>query len=331
MPVSVEWYDDLDAVAADAGDTLDRAHQPWLYGRLDWFRLTREHVLPDAKLAILRIRSGEATAWLFLIESAPRRAAPLASWYTLRFAPVLHGDAAAALLPDLYRAAARRFDVLELRPLDAPTMPEGWRSFARRTSSNWTLETNGRNFATYWAERPARTRNTVLRRMKSHPVSIEIHRDFDPAAWADYEAVYAESWKPQEGSPAFLRALAAQEAAAGTLRLGIARGTGGRAVAAQFWLIERGIATIHKLAHRESAKSGSPGSLLSHAMFRAAIDGDQVARIDFGLGDEPYKVEWVDTPHPVWRVDAYRPASWRGAIGVAREVAGRLARPVRRG
>jgi CelD/BcsL family acetyltransferase involved in cellulose biosynthesis len=330
MAVSVEWYDDLDAVAADAGGTLDRANQPWLYDRLDWFRLTRTHIVPDAKLAVLRVRDGEATAWLFLIETAPRRAAPLSSWYTLRFAPVANGVAPSELLGPLFRAAAERFDVIALHPFDAPLVPEGWRTFAQPTSTNWTLDLAGRDFATYWSDRPAKMRNTVARRMKSHSVDIAIHRAYDQALWADYESVYAESWKPEEGSPAFLRALAQQEAAAGTLRLGIARDEAGRAVAAQFWLVEHGIATIHKLAHRESARAGSPGSLLSHAMFRAAIDDDKVERIDFGLGDEPYKADWVDTPRRMWRVDAYRPASWRGSAGIACEMAGRLARRVRR-
>jgi CelD/BcsL family acetyltransferase involved in cellulose biosynthesis len=330
MAVSVEWYDDLDAVAADAGGTLDRANQPWLYDRLDWFRLTRTHILPDAKLAVLRVRDGEATAWLFLIETAPRRATPLASWYTLRFAPVVNGATSSDLSDPLFQAVARRFDVIVLHPLDAPLCPKGWRNFTQQASVNWTLDLAGRDFATYWAERPARMRNTIARRMKSHPVSIAIHHAYDPALWADYESVYAESWKPEEGSPAFLRALAEQEAAAGTFRLGIARDEGGRAVAAQFWLVEHGIATIHKLAHRESARAGSPGSLLSHAMFRAAIDDDKVERIDFGLGDEPYKADWVDTPRPMWRVDIYRQASWRGTAGIACEVAGRLARWVRR-
>ena len=75
-----------------------------------------------------------------------------------------------------------------------------------------------------------------------------------PAAWADYEAVYAASWKPEEGSPAFLRALAEQEGAAGTLRLGIAR-RGGRPVAAQLWTVESGVATIHKLAYVEDERA----------------------------------------------------------------------------
>ncbi len=96
-------------------------------------------------------------------------------------------------------------------------------------------------------------------------------------AWADYEAVYRASWKPEEGSFPFLRALAEQEGAAGTLRLGVAR-KDGRPVAVQLWLVENGEATIHKLAYAEDAKAMSPGTLLGMAMFRRALDEDRVAR-----------------------------------------------------
>ena len=71
-----------------------------------------------------------------------------------------------------------------------------------------------------------------------------------------YEDVYEKSWKPTEGSPAFLRALAEAEGKAGTLRLGLALASG-KPVAAQFWLVENGEATIHKLAHRESGAQAS--------------------------------------------------------------------------
>jgi hypothetical protein len=330
MTASVEWFDDLDAVAVDAAGALDRAAQPCLYDRIDWFRLTRAHILPDARLAIVRVREDAAAAWLFLIETAPRTAAPLASWYTLRFAPVVAGAADAGLMQALYRAVAARFDRLSLHPLlgrdIAPWREAGWRCFPSAASTNWTLDLAGRDFAAYWAARPAKMRNTVARRARSHPVRIALHHRFDAAAWRDYEDVYAASWKPKEGSPAFLRTLAEQEGAAGTLRLGVAYDREERAVAAQFWLTEGGTATIHKLAHREDAKAGSPGSLLSQALFRQAIDEDKVSRIDFGLGNEPYKADWVDTTNPVERIDAYRPFTVRGLAGMGREIASRLAR-----
>ena len=326
MPVSVEWFDDLDAVAADAAGALDRACQPTLYDRLDWFRLTATHVLPDARPAVLRVRDGRSAAWLFLIATGRRSAAPLASWYTLRFAPILSGPTTAALSPALFSALAARFDTVALHPLAAPVAAAGWRGYADRCSTNWTIDIATPDFDIYWAARPTQLRNTVARRGRSHPLDIRVHRAFDADLWTAYEDIYAASWKPAEGSLALLRALAAQESAAGTLRLGLARRADGMPVAAQYWLVENGIATIHKLAHREDAKAGSPGSLLSHAMFRAAIVDDRVRRIDFGLGDEPYKADWVDTPNPIWRTDLYRPASVRGLAGIARATASRLAR-----
>ena len=330
MAALVEWFDDLDAVAADAAGALDRTEQPCLFNRLDWFRLIRAHILPNATLAILRVKRGGASAWLFLVDAGQTSAVPLASWYSLRFGPIFSGGHDGALADALYRAVAQRFDRVALHPLEADATPQlraaGLSPFASRTSVNWTSDLRGQGFETYWANRPARLRNTVARRARSHPVDIAIHRQFDASAWADYKEVYRSSWKPMEGSFAFLRALAEQEGAAGTLRLGIARDAAGRAVAAQFWLVENGVATIHKLAHRENARAGSPGSLLSHALFRTAIEEDRVRRLDFGLGDEPYKADWMDTPHPVYRIDAYRAASLRGMVGIGREVASRLAR-----
>jgi len=334
MTVSVEWLDDWERIAARAGDALDRAHQPRLFDRLGWYRLMGAHLYPGIPPSILHATDGQAGGWLFLIDDGARRASALTLWYGLAWRPVV---AAASLLDPLLRAAAQRYDRLALHPLDARDTAgiaeglrqAGWQVFTDRISTNWTIDVPGKSFADYWQERPGQLRNTAARRMRRHPLDITLHRAFDEAAWRDYEAIYAESWKPAEGSMPFLRALAEQEGAAGTLRLGIARDGHGRAIAAQFWLVENGIATIHKLAHREGAREISPGTILSHAMFRAAIDTDRVDRIDFGLGDEPYKAEWTDTPNPVYRIDAYRPDSLRGLAGIGRERAARLVRRVR--
>src|SRR3546814_14390569 len=106
--------------------------------------------------------------------------------------------------------------------------------------------------------------------MAKFPVDLEIHDRFSPAIWKDYEAVYENSWKPEEGRLSFLRAIAEQEGEAGHLRMGIARSVG-LAVAAQLWTVENGVALIHKLAHREDAGAVSTGTLPSHAKFRPVI------------------------------------------------------------
>ncbi len=61
-------------------------------------------------------------------------------------------------------------------------------------------------------------------------------------------------------------------------------------------------------------------------MFRAAIADDRVHRIDFGLGDEPYKADWVDTPTPSGGPTSTAPQRCADSPGIARETASRLAR-----
>src|SRR3546814_5740787 len=107
--------------------------------------------------------------------------------------------------------------------------------------------------------------------MPKFPVDLEIHDRFSTAIWKDYEAVYENSWKPEEGSLSFLRAIAEHEGEAGHLRMGIAR-SDVLPVAAQLWTVEIGVEIIHKLAHREDAGAGSPGTLLSHAQIGRAPD-----------------------------------------------------------
>ena len=148
-------------------------------------------------------------------------------------------------------------------------------------------------------------------------VSLRIAERFDPADWAAYEAVYARSWKPAEGSPAFLRRFAEAEGAAGTLRLGIAE-IDGKPVAAQLWTIEAGVAYIHKLAHDDAARAHSPGTLLSHALFAHAIDRDKVATVDFGTGDDAYKRDWMEIARPMVRLDMHWPRSPRAWPHLAR-------------
>ena len=328
LPVGVELFDDWEAVARDAAGALDR--RPSLFERLTWYRLLADHCPPPGRLLAARAGNGDHAAWLFLARDG-RRARPYANWYSLRFG--LIGDLRRG--PDI-AAALRRLGLasVELAPVEDPAAPAqafrdaGWLVFAQPAAISWQAHTGGADFAAYWAKRPSRLRSSAERKAKSAGLDIELHRAFDPAAWADYEEVYRSSWKPAEGSPQFLRALAEVEGAAGRLRLGIARREG-RPLAAQLWLVEGGTATIHKLAYREDAKALSPGTVLSMAMFRAAIDGDRVERIDYGLGDEGYKADWMDERRLLWRVAAFEPRSLAGLAGAARAAASSLVRRLR--
>jgi hypothetical protein len=327
VSVEVELFEDVAQAERDAAGALDREARPSLFDRLAWYRLLAEHCPLPGKPIVARAGHMRQRAWMFLAV-ADRKASAWANWYSLRWRPV--GD------PELYRHILAAFrdglvPAIELAPLEETAalaeacLESGWTPFVEPATANWRAETAGMDFAAYWARRPARLRNTAARKARSAGLETVVLDRFDAAAWADYEAVYRASWKPEEGSPAFLRALAEQEGAAGALRLGIAR-KDGKPVAAQLWLVENGEATIHKLAYREEAKALSPGTVLSMAMFRHVLDRDRVERIDYGTGDEPYKADWMDEKRTLWRLTAYNRRTLRGLAGAARQAASSLVR-----
>jgi len=331
LPVDVKLFEDLGAVEADAAGALDRPAQPLLFNRVSWYRRVAEHCPPPGKLLVARADG----TWLFLaVERGHARS--LACWYSLR-ADMAIFQPDQSTVRDCSEAIARKVREIgvarvSLYPLAldgdevaAEFRQAGWIVRAEPAGVSWQVSTYGQDFAAYWARRPSKLRNTAARKAKAAGLEIAIHRRFDPAAWADYETVYAASWKGEEGSPAFLRAMAEEEGAAGTLRLGIAK-KDGTPIAAQLWTVENGTAWIHKLAYDEAAKPLSPGTILSMEMFRAAIDEDRVARIDYGTGDDGYKRDWMEIRAPLWRIEAYNPRTLAGLIGAARAWASALVR-----
>lgn len=290
------------------------------FDRLDWWLGLAQDCAMAPLLAVAR--DGEAMAALPLARGDGGLVG-LANWYTFRLRPLVSAGAdGPRLLRDIARGLRQRTGRVILSHLpdeggEAAMLAEafrraGWFVVMGVCDTNHVLDVGGRSFADYLAARPGPLRTTLKRKAKK--VVCTVHRDWSDAVWADYRAVYEGSWKGEEGSMAFLERFARAEAAAGRLRLGLARADG-RAVAAQLWSVEGGTAFIHKLAYVEEARPLSPGTSLSAALFEAVIDGDRVARVDFGTGDDPYKRDWMERARPRWRMaamDPRRPAQWPG-------------------
>lgn len=314
----------------EGGDAGQNAGQADLFDRLSWFRNLHRFCAPRSLPLIVRSRAEHTDMWLFLVYQSRTHLKSLTNWYSFHFRPVFTGDLSNETRMALVKGAAKRlrkkFSRITLTAvpqkdgtlglLESGFGKAGWLVISEPVDSNHYLHLDGRDFDTYWATRPGALRSTVERKAKKGPVDIVIHDRFDADAWADYERVYAQSWKPSEGNPAFLQDLAQREGASGALRLGIAK-RDGQAVAAQFWTVENGIANIHKLAHVRDDDNLSPGTLLSQAMFRHVIDTDKVGVIDFGTGDDAYKRDWMENNDRLYQVDLFnlsKPQSWLPAI-----------------
>ena len=348
MWVKGEILHSLNAAHGGVSDALTRAGQPRLFDRLTWFKLLWLHNPIGARPLIARSWAQGARCWLFLAEQGKGDAISLANYYSLAFRPVWTGGDDGVARNALLVALARRLRhgsvglaTINMTPvptrdgsdelLEHAFVAAGWHVYSETATYNWVLRLQGRDFKTYWAERPGEVRNTLNRKLKKSAVKTEIHTRIDDALWAEYEEIYADSWKPEEGSLAFLRALAMHEGKFGALRFGIARHEG-RAIAAQLWTIEPGPdgprAIIHKLAHREDAQELSPGTILTHAMFRQTIDEDKVTEIDFGTGDDGYKAQWMEDRYSLKRIVAHNP---RRVKGIARSAKAKLRNLARRG
>lgn len=307
---SVDVLQALTAQGASQGVTAP-------FDRAEWFAL-----LADTGLApLVAIASdADATAALALTQSGGR-IAPLRNWYSFTWREIAPtGVAGDRLLEAIARGLKSRGYRVTLEPVPGEDgsverlarafRAAGWLVAVTACDINHILPVHSRSFAEYWATRPGPLRTTLQR--KGRKVEVEILTRFDDAMWAEYEAIYADSWKPAEDQPAMLRAFAQAEGAAGRLRLGIARADG-VAVAAQCWTVENSIAYIHKLAHLESHKALSAGTTLTAALFERVIDIDKVTVVDFGTGDQSYKADWMEETRPRFCIDCLdlkQLASW---------------------
>nr|WP_235901065.1 GNAT family N-acetyltransferase [Pontixanthobacter aquaemixtae] len=323
--MSVSYHDTVNVLQGVIEKSSAQAATP--FDRLEWFTLLQKS---GAQPFIAIANGSDERAALPLIHSAGRLEA-LTNWYNFTWQPLGSNDP--ALLEALAAGLKTKAHRIVLSPLPdedgvASALEEafrkaGWNVLREHCDHNHILHVNGREFADYWASRPGRMRTTLKRKAKK--VDVELLTRFDAAAWAEYEGVYENSWKPEEGDPALLRSFAEQEGAAGRIRLAIARHDG-KAVAAQFWTVENGIAYIHKLSHLEEHKNLSAGTTLSAALFEHVMDTDKVDLIDFGTGNDPYKRDWMEVDRPRYRLDCLNPGQAQAWPALAKRIITRLAR-----
>lgn len=315
-----------------------------------WFRLMASRGLGgEGEPVLFSAEAGpgrQLSLWLCRhagpVAPAGARLTALGNYYSPRFGPLAdalsppwdssEAVSAAASLGRQLRADPQGA-VLSLQPLEAGSavlrlLQSGLKSAGYCTDlyhcfQNWVLPCEGLGFEAYWAARPTKLRNTERRARKrllaEHALSIEIVRMPGPAleqALQDFESVYQDSWKLGEARPEFIRELVRLLAADGRLRLGVLR-LQGVAQAAQLWWVHEGVASIYKLAYRDSAAKLGVGTVLSAALFQDALDSGEVHLIDYLNGSEPYKRDWVSERREfvgLLALDLRCPEAWMPAL-----------------
>lgn len=339
---------DFDAVFAHDGG-------PNLFCSRAWFEtLAAQGLEPGVQPRLYGLRDGTGKPVLLLpaATSHPpgrtRTLESLSNYYTMLYAPLVRPglsdaeiDAAMASLCGYLHSERPRWDAIHLKPLagNDPVTQQlalalsraGFFTFFYPRSKNWFVGTEGLSPDDYLTERPSSLRNTIKRQQRKAEESgaLEFRVFIDSEAlvegMAAYESVYAKSWKQPEPNPAFMPALARLCAEQAVLRLGILY-TDGQPAAGQLWINQSGQATIYKLAHDPTFDSISIGTILTKKMMEWSLENDRPTEIDYGLGDEAYKQNWMTQSRTRAGLIAYRRGSLAGILGAVRELIRRIGR-----
>lgn len=311
-----------------------------------WFESLEEAAMPPGTCpAWLGLRHGGRPVALLPLALGPGQAAvSLTGLYTTAFQPLLRPNLPPERLGEAFGQALRTRPVTRLEALDphwpalAPLL-QGLHRAGLRTArfdhfGNWTESVAGLDHATWFARRPGALRETIRRRTRAADragnVRFTLHRATDrlDTAIAAYEAVYARSWKTPEPHPRFNATLLPRLATQGVLRLFV-MWQGDQPIAAQYWTVANGHAAVLKLAHDDTARALSPGTLLTAFAIHTLFEEGGLAQLDFGRGDDPYKKDWVSERRQrigVLLINPWRPA---GLATLLRHRAGTLLRTVR--
>lgn len=268
----------------------------------------------------------------------------LGNYYTALYSPLLSQEGDTRDLQKLLAAVEkdhRSAHVMRFSPMDpeSPTYhgllgalrANNWITFQFFCFGNWFLRVDG-TWSDYLKKRSANLRSSLKRRCKRFAAeggTLEVVTTIGDSEQgiAAFQEVYSASWKIPEPYPEFVPSLIRQLAAAGMLRLGIAR-LQGRTIAAQLWIVDKQKASIYKVAYHGDFASYSPGTVLTAHLLQHVIDRDHVDEVDFLIGDDKYKRMWMSDRRERWGIVAYNPATIIGFALLTVEVVGRTIKTV---
>lgn len=345
--LSVSVYRHPDELPSDVKDLFEQSEQESVELGLAWYRNLVNTVFADPEgvyIYVLR-KNGAAMAALPLVakkNATSQGVASLSNYYTSLYAPVMQLGLRARDLTHLInaiKAAHAPLGILRLAPMDPKSstfctllealQTSGLEPFKFFCFGNWYLQAND-GWDNYLKTRSGTLRNTIKRMTKKFAADggmleltvdgVGLERSLDA-----FERVYRAKWKKGEPYPEFIPGLARTCAERGWLRLGTAW-LNGEPIAAQLWIVANGKANIYKVAYKEEFKPYAPGTLVTAMLMEHVIEQDKVTEVDFLIGDDAYKKNWMSHRRERWGIIAYNPRTVVGVIGLIRESMGRILR-----
>ncbi len=310
----------------------------------DWFDLLATCALTGAETPRFYVSTRDNAARCVLpLLVRGKQVTGLTTFYTSLFRPAMGADTQEEEVAAVFRHVVAETHAWSIR-LDAmdPEHPSftllqnamrqaGLTVYTYFSFGNWYLPVNNRSFDVYLAGLSSQTRNTLKRKERKFLASgvgkIEIFTNLDglEPAIAAWVKVYTSSWKKPEPFPQFMPNLIRLCAKRGWLRMGVAF-YNQSPIAAQIWIVNGGRAAIYKLAYDEGYTQHSAGTILTAHLIRHVLDVDKVDEVDYLIGDDEYKKDWVSNRRERWGIVGYNPRTLRGLVGLGIQQLGALQR-----
>jgi CelD/BcsL family acetyltransferase involved in cellulose biosynthesis len=315
----------------------------------DWFRLLEAKAALPAWLTRIYVmrRNGEVRGVLPLFFKRTmmggRQISGLTNYYTSLYRPLLLPSVTTDELACYFRMILKdtcidvlRFDAMDpahpaFNLLESAIRQAGFKPYRFICFGNWYLPVEGRSFQLYLQGLKSQLRNTIKRREKFFfaaergRLDIVLGGDGLEEAIAAWGEIYAASWKKAEPHPEFVPGLIRMCSARGWLRLGLAY-YDGKPVAGQIWIVSHGHAAIYKLAYDANFAHLSVGTVLTAHLMRHVLNIDKVREVDYLIGDDAYKKDWMSSRRERWGIVAYNPHTLGGLVGVAVQKLGKVRR-----
>lgn len=354
-PIRIEEYSSCAALPPDAIQLLDQQSSSDIGLGADWFAHLEQSVFCSKTSTygsestvgyITMTLEGSTVAVLPWTEKRGHfgsKLSSLTSMYTALFAPALRPWLGPVDLLPLIRRLRQRFSPLKsltlvpvdlnapsTRVLNAALALDGFLVFPYFCFGNWTIAPP-KKWDEYVASRPGALRSSIhraSRRLAGMGAKTEIFsrpEDAERALMA-FQHVYARSWKVPEPFPEFIPGLVDLCARKGWLRMGVVW-LGEKPIAAQLWIVANGRAAIFKLAYDEAYRRLGAGTALTAHLMKCAIEHDRVYEVDYLIGDDAYKRDWMNQRKERWGLVAFNPRTLGGAVGALGEATGRAVKP----
>lgn len=353
-------FDSITLLPAKIKRVLTQKGQTSFFNGYSWYELLEKHALPaetSVKIYVLQDSFNMTPLMIYPILVNRKKTlfgskttlSEFSTVYGIEFSPILTNEEydEKTLLPVFFSLLKKEpeWDIININLLH--DSPKKERSIFQHHltacqqnlslvdkyyhSANWCVKIKDGDFASYMAARPKKLQNTLRRKNKKlhnqakSEIIIYDSKDNIGKAIEDYQAIYQSSWKEAEFSPSFIQNFIQTTAQLKILRLGILYIEGKPASFVEMILCADR-ALIYKLAYVPDYNHFSPGSILLSEMIKHVIEKDGVNLIDFGLGNDPYKRDWMEEKTQIFGIIAFNKKNLNGLIGASRHFLGEILR-----